>query len=64
MLHTKFHVNRDNGSGEEGFHKDLTIFGLDGHLGHVIRLICIHFHYLALIKLVSNGQLVSEKNKF
>ena len=38
MLHTKFRENRPAGSGEEGFLKVFTIYGCDGHLGHVTQM--------------------------
>ena len=48
MLHTKFCGNRSAGSGEdfEGF---FTIYGLGGHLDHVINIIFINFHFLVPI---------------
>ena len=36
MLHTKFQGKRRSGSGVEDFFKEFTIYGHDGHLGHVI----------------------------
>ena len=39
MLHTKFHVNRPAGSGEEDFSVVFTIIvGHGGHLGHVTQI--------------------------
>ena len=38
MLHTKFRENRPAGSGEEDFLRVLTIYGRDGHLGHVTQM--------------------------
>ena len=35
MLHTKFRGIRPAGSGEEDFRRVFTIYGHDGHLGHV-----------------------------
>ena len=58
MLHTKFHGNRDNDSGEEGFQKGLTKFGFGGQLGHVVHIICIHFHFLVPIIKFANDPLV------
>ena len=43
MIHTKFHGNRPAGSGEEDFFKVFTIYGHDGHLGHVTRTIYTNF---------------------
>ena len=37
MLHTKFHENQPAGSGED-FLSVFTIYGLSGHLGHVIQM--------------------------
>ena len=38
MLHTKFRENRPAGSGEEDFLRVFTIYGGDGHLGHVTQM--------------------------
>ena len=40
MLHTKFRENRpaDSGEEEEDFLVVFTIYGRDGHLGHVTRI--------------------------
>ena len=35
MLRIKFQGSQPNGSGEECFSKVFTIYGDDGHLGHV-----------------------------
>ena len=35
MLHTKFQGHRPFGSGEEDFFKVFTIYGHEGHRGHV-----------------------------
>ena len=43
MLHAKFQNHRTSGSGEEDF-KGFTIYGHDGHLGHVTWTIYINFH--------------------
>ena len=43
MLHTKFQGHRSIGSGEEDFFKVFTIYGHGSHVGHVTKLICIHF---------------------
>ena len=43
MLHTKFQGHQSIGSGEEIF-KVFTIYGHDGHFGHVTLLICIFVH--------------------
>ena len=47
MLHTKFRENRPAGSGEEDFLRVFTIYvyGHGGHLGHVIRIMLINFHF-------------------
>ena len=46
MLHTKFRGNRPAGSGEEDFSRVFTIYGHDGHLGHVTRIMLTNFHFL------------------
>ena len=38
MPHTKFRGNQPAGSGEEDFRRVFTIYGRDGHLGHVTKL--------------------------
>ena len=43
MLQTKFRGNRPAGSGEEDFFKVFTIYGHDGHLGHVTWTIYTNF---------------------
>ena len=43
MLHAKFQDHRTSGSGEEDFKRFLTIYGHDGHLGHVTWTIYIKF---------------------
>ena len=43
MLHTKFQGHRSVGSGED-FVKVFTLYGHNGHVGHVTQLICINFH--------------------
>ena len=67
----KFHENRPAGSGEEDFGVVFTIYGCDGHLGHVTLIsrsmfrlpyswmLHIKFHFQNLI-----GQAVSEKKIF
>ena len=45
MLHTKFRGNQSAGSGEEDFLRVFTIYGHDGHLGHVTSIILIYFHF-------------------
>ena len=45
MLHTKFHGNRPADSGED-FLRVFTIYGHDGHLGHVTCIISINFQKL------------------
>ena len=42
MLHAKFQDHRTSGSGEEDFLKVFTIYGRDGHLGHVTWTIYIN----------------------
>ena len=37
MLHTKSQGHRPSGSGEEDFLRVFTIYGHDGHLGHVTK---------------------------
>ena len=46
MLHTKFHVNRPAGSGEENFTRVFTIYGHGGHLGHVTSIMPSDFNFL------------------
>ena len=46
MLHTKFRENRPAGSGEKGFRRVFTIYGLGGHLGHVTSIMASDFHFL------------------
>ena len=43
MLHTKFQGHQSVGSGED-FFKVFTIYGHDGHVDHVTKLICTNFH--------------------
>ena len=43
MLHAKFLDHRPSGSGKEDFFKVFTIYGHDGHLGHVTWTIYINF---------------------
>ena len=43
MLHAKFQDHRTSGSGGEDFFKVFTIYGHDGHLGHVTWTIYINF---------------------
>ena len=38
MLHAKFRGNRSTGSGEADFLMVFTIYGRDGHLGHVTQM--------------------------
>ena len=46
MLHTKFHENLPDGSGEEDFERVFTIYGHGGHLGHVTSIMSSDFHFL------------------
>ena len=46
MLHTKFHVNRPAGSGDEDLKRVFTIYGHGGHLGHVTSIMSSDFHFL------------------
>ena len=46
MLHTKFRGNRPAGSTEEDFRRIFTIYGPDGHLGHVTSIMLSDFHFL------------------
>ena len=43
MLHTKFHGNRSNGSGEEYFVRDFDRYRHFGHLGHVTSIMSLNF---------------------
>ena len=45
MLHTKFRENPPAGSGEEKFLAVFTIYGRDGHLGHVTWISRSNFRY-------------------
>ena len=38
MLHIKFRENLAAGSGDNDFGKGFTIYGYDGHLGHVTHM--------------------------
>ena len=68
MLHTKFHENRLDGSGEEDFWRVFTIYGRGGHLGHVTQMLRTNFRSpyprRLHIKFGLIGQAVSEKKKF
>ena len=46
MLHTKFRVKRDAGSGEEDFLRVFTIYRRGGHLVHVTSIMSSDFHFL------------------
>ena len=46
MLHTKFPGNRLTGSRED-FLRIFTIYGRDGHLGHMTSIMSSDFHFLA-----------------
>ena len=46
MLYAKFRDNRPAGSGEEDFLRVFTIYGRDGHLGHVTSIMSSDFHFL------------------
>ena len=46
MLHTKFRGNRLAGSGEKDFSRVFTIYGRGGHLGQVISIVLLNFHFL------------------
>ena len=43
MLHTNFQGHRSIASGGD-FFKVFTIYGHNGHVGHVTKFICINFH--------------------
>ena len=45
MLHTKFHGNPSNGSGED-FRRVFNIYGHGGHLGHVTSIMSLNFNFL------------------
>ena len=47
MLHTKFRENRPTSSGEEDFECFFffTIYGHDGHLGHVTKILRSNFRF-------------------
>ena len=68
MLHTKFRGNRSAGSGED-FQRGFTIYGHDGHLGHVTSIMSSDFHFLVpesfhKKKLIKIRKVVSEKIRF
>ena len=46
MLHTKSQGHPPSGSGVEEFERVFTIYGHDGHLGHVTKIFCINFGIL------------------
>ena len=46
MLHTNFCENWPAGSGEKDILSVFTIYGHDGHLGHVARIMLTNFHFL------------------
>ena len=48
MLHIKSQYYRPSCSGIEDFKRDFTIYGLGGHLGHVIKIFCIHSSQLII----------------
>ena len=45
MLHTKLHVNRPAGSGEDVL-RFFTIYGRGGHLGHLTSIMSSDYHFL------------------
>ena len=45
MLNTKFRGNRPARSGEEDFLRVFTIYGHEGHLGHVTSIVSSDFHF-------------------
>ena len=62
MLHTKFRGNRPAGSGEEDFFKGFfTIYGHDGHLGHVTSIMSSDFGVTIVVQ-YQNAILVSNQN--
>ena len=67
MLHTKFRGNRSAGSGED-FQRVSTIYGHDGHLGHVTSIMLSDFHFLVPESfhkyLIQIRKVVSEKIQF
>ena len=66
MLHSKFRGNCPADYSEEDFCRVFTIFGHDGHLGHVTNIILTNFHFHVPLSLQTkfgkNGPKVSEKN--
>ena len=46
MLHTNFCENLPASSGEEDFLRVFTIYGHDGHFGHVTSIVSSDFHFL------------------
>ena len=44
MLHTKLRGNRPAGSGED-FCRVFTIYGRNGHIGHVTSIMSSDFHF-------------------
>ena len=51
MLHTKSQGHQPSGSGEEDFQMFFTIYGCDGHLGHMTKIFCINFGKLIITSL-------------
>ena len=45
MLHTKFQGHRFIGPGGKDFSRFCTIYGHDGHFGHVTQFICTNFRF-------------------
>ena len=65
MLHTKFRGNRPTGSGEEGFRRDVTIYGRGGHVTELCHQIFIFLYRKAFIQnLIQICIAVSEKIDF
>ena len=68
MLHTKFHGNRSNDSGEDNFLRGFNIYGHGGHLGHVTSIMSLNFNFLVpktyIQNLVQNGPLFLRKASF
>ena len=68
MLHTKLHVNRPAGFGEDVL-RFFTIYGRGGHLGHVTSIMSSDYHFLVpesfqTIFFLQIGTVVSEKIQY
>ena len=67
MIHTTFQGYQSSGSGED-FLRFYTLYGHGGHVGYVIKLICINFQSHSPLSFHMNFGFIRpnvfEKNKF